>query len=102
MSGVLTVKWTNIASYNGETLPGEWISDRDVYAEGTTPTTGAQVVYKLTIPAIYVLTPAKVKTFLGQNNVFCDTGKSTIEYRADTKKYIDKKLEALVAQIANP
>lgn len=102
MSGVLTVKWVNIASYNGETLPGEWISDRDVYAEGTTPTTGAQVVYKLTTPAIYVLTPDKVKTFLGQNNVFCDTGKSTIEYRADTKKYIDKKLEALVAQITNP
>ena len=27
----------HIASYNGETLPGHWLSDRDTYLEGTTP-----------------------------------------------------------------
>lgn len=36
-----------IASYNNETLPGEWWSDRDIYAEGTVPTVGAEVIYKL-------------------------------------------------------
>lgn len=50
VSGVLTVTMANIASYNGETLPSTWMSDRDVYAVGTTPTTGAQVVYTLATP----------------------------------------------------
>ena len=40
-------EWAMIDSYAGEELPGEWISDRDVYAEETTPTAGAQVCYKL-------------------------------------------------------
>ena len=41
-TGVLKVTDANIASYAGETLPSTWISDRDVYAVGTTPTTGAR------------------------------------------------------------
>lgn len=81
-TGVLTVTDANIASYDGETLPGEWISDRDVYAEGTTPTTGAQVVYKLSTPQTYQLTPTEVTTLLGQNNVWADTGNiNTITFR---------------------
>ena len=39
--------WEYIASYNGETLPREWISDRDEYTAGTTPTIGAEVAYRL-------------------------------------------------------
>ena len=90
-SCVLTVTDANIASYNGETLPGEWISDRDVYAAGTTPTTGAQVVYKLATPQTYQLTPQEIiTTLLGQNNIWSDTGSSTVEYPADTKLYIQK------------
>ena len=46
-TGVLTSRWACIDSYNGEELPGEWISDRDVYTSGATPTIGAQVVYRL-------------------------------------------------------
>ena len=38
-TGKLVVTDANIASYSGETLPSTWISDRDVYAQGTTPTT---------------------------------------------------------------
>ena len=49
-TGVGSREWGYIASYNGESLPGEWISDRDVYSAGTTPTTGAQVAYKLATP----------------------------------------------------
>ncbi len=33
-SGVVTVEYGHIASYAGEALPGEWISDRDVYSAG--------------------------------------------------------------------
>lgn len=87
-TGVLTVDMANIASYNGETLPGAWISDRDVYAQGTTPTTGAQVVYELATPQSYQLTPQQVVTLLGVNNIWCDTGDTTVVYTADTKKYI--------------
>jgi len=46
-SGIFTKIWGYIASYAGETLPSEWISDRDEYVSGTTPTTGAEVAYKL-------------------------------------------------------
>ena len=69
------------ASYNGETLEGEWISDRDVYAVGTTPTIGAQVVNIGATPITYQLTPTQVKSLLGSNNVWCDTGKiEELEY----------------------
>lgn len=91
-NGVLTVTDGNIASYNGETLPSTWISDRDVYAVGTTPTTGAQVVYKLATPQTYQLTPQAVLTILGQNNIWADTGDVEVAYCADTKLYIDKVL----------
>jgi hypothetical protein len=74
VSGVLTVTHGYIASYNGETLPSTWISDRDVYAEGTTPTIGAEVCYELATPLTYQLTPTAVSSLLGQNNLWADTG----------------------------
>lgn len=44
-------------SYNGETLTGKWISDRDVYAVGRTPTIGADVFdLETTEDTAYVLT----------------------------------------------
>lgn len=74
VSGVLTVDWDYIASYDGETLPGEWISDRDVYEEGTTPTTGAEVAYKLADPVTYQLDPEQAMTAPGFNQVYSDAG----------------------------
>ena len=95
-SCVLRVTDANIASYNGETLPGEWISDRDVYAAGTTPTTGAQVVYKLAQPQIYQLTPTEVTTLFGQNNIWSNTGTVlNCEYPCDTKLYVSNKMEEI-------
>ena len=73
-SGELTVTDAYISSYNGETLPSTWISDRDVYAEGTTPTTGAEVVYKLANSVTYQLTPTQIRTLVGNNNIWADTG----------------------------
>ena len=72
--GTLAVTKANIASYAGETLPGAWISDRDVYAAGTTPTIGAQVVYELAEPIVYHLTPVEIRTLAGQNTIWADTG----------------------------
>lgn len=79
-TGILTVTHGYIASYVDETLPGEWISDRDVYAAGTTPTVGAEVVYVLAEPVTYELDPVEVKSMIGQNNVFADTGDIAVSY----------------------
>ena len=99
--GELVVDRAQIASYNGETLPSTWISDRDVYASGTTPTIGAQVVYELAEPIHYPLAPIEIKTLLGQNNLWADTGDTEVEYRASTKMYIDRKITEAVAAALN-
>ena len=51
-----------------------------------------QVVYKLATPQTYQLTATELKTLLGQNNIWATTGNTTVEYRADTKLYIQKML----------
>ncbi len=96
-TGVLTVTDGQIASYAGETLPGEWISDRDAYAAGTSPSTGAQVVYKLASATTYQLTPTEVTTLLGTNNIWADCGPVDVDYRADPTLYINKHVQALTA-----
>lgn len=77
-TGKLVSTMAEIASYNGETLPGAWISDRDVYNPEDTPTTGAQVVYELAEPVTYYLSEAEVNAVLtslkGTNNIWADTG----------------------------
>jgi hypothetical protein len=70
----LTVTHGYIASYNGETLPSTWISDRDVYAEGTTPTTGAEVVYELATPTQIPQQSQAISTQSGTNNLWADNG----------------------------
>ena len=99
VSGKLIVTDGYIASYNGETLPSTWISDRDVYVEGNSPTTGAEVVYKVASPTEYTLTGMpEVKTLYGTNNVWADCGSiASMSYPCDTKLYIDEKTTALLA-----
>lgn len=80
VNGVLRVTKANIASYNGETLPGVWISDRDVYAEGAIPSIGAQVVYELATPIEIPFTPEVITLLEGENNVWTDSGEIEIEY----------------------
>lgn len=89
ISGKLTVDRGYIASYNGEVLPSTWISDRDIYSEGTVPTTGSQVVYELAEPIEYQLDAQEITTLLGTNNIWADSGNVLeLEYVADTKLYI--------------
>lgn len=73
-TGTLIVEWANIDSYNGETITEPWLSSMDVYSAGATPTTGAQVVYKLATPIEYTLTPQQLTTLLGVNNVWSNDG----------------------------
>lgn len=79
--GEVVAEWGYIASYNGETIPGEWMSDRDVYAAGTSPTTGAEVVYELATPIHYPLTPTLIKSLKGANTIWSDmNGNLEISY----------------------
>jgi hypothetical protein len=82
VNGEVTTEWAVIASYAGETLPGEWISDRDEYAPGTTPTTGAQVAYELATPTTSSVTPTNlpIKSLSGYNHIESSTGDMEIEY----------------------
>lgn len=62
------------ASYNGETLIGEWISDRDKYEVGATPTIGAQVVNIGASGTPVSIQPTAIKSLRGVNNVYANTG----------------------------
>ena len=78
--GILIKTWEYIASYNGESLPGRWLSDRDEYAPGTTPTTGAEVAYELATPIEVTLTPTQIRSFSGYNYIESSTGEMEVEY----------------------
>ena len=99
VKGELVVTDGYISSYSGQSLPSTWISDRDAYTAGTSPTTGAQVVYKLATPTTYTITPQQLNTLLGNNSIYCDTGNTEISYPADTKLYIDGKIAELQALV---
>lgn len=42
--------------------------------------TGVQLVYELADPTIYQLTPSEIKTLVGENNIWADTGDITVKY----------------------
>lgn len=57
-----------------------------------TAVSGQMLCYELATPTTYTLTPQTINTLIGVNNVWADSGDCSIEYYADTKLYIDKKL----------
>ena len=54
---------------------------------------GQTFVYPLAIPLTYQLSATEIKSLLGINNIWSDVGDVDVEYRADTKLYIDKKVQ---------
>lgn len=46
----------------------------------------------LPTPEVYQLEPEEVKTLLGVNNIYADTGNVSVTYRADIDLYIAKKI----------
>lgn len=94
VSGKVIKTHERIASYNGETLPGVWYSDRDVYEEGQTPTIGAEVVYKLSEDVEYDIASVTVKLKYGSNIIWnsCECINSIV-YRTDTKEFINNKIK---------
>lgn len=97
VTGAGSKTWGYIASYNVESLPGEWISDRDVYSAGATPTTGAQVAYKLATPTIFQATGGQPLPALpGTNTVYTDADAVRVEGRTDPLATV----QTLTARIA--
>lgn len=84
VTGVGSKTWGYIASYNGESLPGEWISDRDVYSAGTTPTAGAQVAYKLATPEPFKVSQISIPSLGGENNFFTNGENLDIIYKVSS------------------
>ena len=97
------------ASYNGETLVGPWISDRDVYAAGASPTTGAQVVDLGGAVTEYPLTADETReiiTLYGENYIAANGDTTytqnlivTAEYYATPELYVDQHLETYAGMI---
>lgn len=74
--------------YVSENLDAAFIS----LPNSTPENTVVQVCAKLAEPIEYTLTPQEVKTYLGQNNIWSDTGDTEVTYRADIQKFIEKKV----------
>lgn len=53
-----------------------------------------QLVYELSTPQTVQLTANEISTLLGQNNIWADTGDTEVDYRADTKLYIQKVMSS--------
>ena len=60
-----------------------------------------QVVYSLATPLTYQLSATEIKSLLGINNVWSDAGDVEVEYRADTKLYIERLTEPDADMIAD-
>lgn len=96
-TGKVTVTHANIASYNGETINEPWLSSIDEYVSGTTPTTGAQVVYPLTTPIELALTPAELELLKGYNYITTNGTTIALAYLPDSllaeaENYVDAKI----------
>ena len=76
--------WEIIENYAGETIPREWISDRDVYSADKNPTVGAQVAYRLAEPVPFTATGAQpIPALAGANTVLTDADSVSVSGRAD-------------------
>lgn len=86
--------WGFIESYNGETLPGEWISSMDVYSEGATPTIGAQVAYKTENVLTYNMEIDPIIMYEKSNWFDSHCGNINVKYQNNInltlQEYVDK------------
>jgi len=78
------------------------VHDED-YTDGETFKTavsGQMLVFPISTPVTYQLTPTEVTTLLGTNNIWSDTGDSTVEYRADTNLYVQRKIAEAISALS--
>ena len=89
--GSCTETWGSIESYAGETLPGEWMSDRGDITSGTAggtavPATGAHVVYKLTTPVeMTAAGGGEIAALDGVNTILTNADSLTVKGRTNER-----------------
>lgn len=84
LNGSITTTWGHIASYDGETLTGDWWSTNANSSTALTPTTGDEVIYELATPATSQGTGLALTTDTGTNTFTIDKGIiDTFTYEAD-------------------
>ena len=71
-------------------------SNYTTVADFKTAMNGVQFCYELATPTPIYCEPTVIKTLKGTNNIWADTGETSVEYCADTKLYIDKKINAMI------
>ena len=86
--------WDFIENYNGETLPGEWISSMDVYSEGATPTIGAQVAYKTENVLTYNMKINPIVAYKAYNVFDSHCGNVNVKYQNN----IDLTLQSYITK----
>lgn len=55
-----------------------------------TALSGVKLVYELVATVEYDLTHIEIRTLLGTNNIWADTGDVAVDYRADTRLYVER------------
>lgn len=93
VTGKMSVGMGHIASYAGETIGEPWLSDRDQYVAGTTPSTGAEVVYTLATPLVVQLTPEQIRTLEDTNNISTNMTSMSLEYITQDYQPLVKLIE---------
>ena len=78
----------NNATYGYIYIKDTDYSDADTFMASLS---GIYLAYEIKNPTTVQLTPTEVRTLLGLNNVWADTGDVEVQYRADTKLFIDGK-----------
>ena len=73
---------------------GTWTSTEEFNTWLDTNT--IHVCYPIATPITYHLTPTEIRSLLGDNNIWADAGDTAVTYRADTAKYIDKKIAEVI------
>ena len=75
---------------------GFYIYDEDIQTvaawQDEIRTNGLTIAWEIDTPEVYQLEPEEVKTLLGVNNIYADTGDVEVTYRADIDLYIAKKI----------
>lgn len=88
----------NVRPSNYTITAAAWKSQLAAWKSADTPLVGA---YKLSDATASALTAHDISTVLGHNAITVDNGEVTVIYAADTKLYIDGKVNEIMATISN-
>lgn len=91
-------KCSYYSSYNGESINGTWMSDRDVYEIGALPTIGAEVAEIGGNTTSYTVNSHIIPLSVGVNTIEIDNNTLSIEYYATIERksiYKNKTLSIL-------